>query len=66
MFIVDKDSRAQIRQIETGISTETGYAVTSGLQPGETVIVSGTQKVRPGIVVQATPDPSSRPASPRP
>ncbi|MBM6593198.1 efflux RND transporter periplasmic adaptor subunit [Microvirga pudoricolor] len=57
VFVVDKDNRAQIRQIQTGITTETGYAVTSGLQQGENVIVNGTQKVRPGVVVQATPAP---------
>ena len=52
VYLVDKDNRVQKRPIKTGIRTDTGYAVESGLQEGETVIVDGIQKARPGIVVQ--------------
>jgi membrane fusion protein (multidrug efflux system) len=52
VFVVDKDNRVQKRPIKTGIRTETGLAVESGVQAGETVVVDGIQKARPGIVVQ--------------
>ncbi len=52
VYLVDGDNRVQKRQIRTGTRTETGLAVESGLQQGETVIVDGIQKARPGIVVQ--------------
>jgi membrane fusion protein (multidrug efflux system) len=52
VYLVDKDNRVQKRPVKTGIRTQTGFAVESGLQQGETVIVDGIQKARPGIIVQ--------------
>lgn len=52
VYVVGKDNLVQKRPIKTGIRTDTGFAVESGLQQGETVIVDGIQKARPGIVVQ--------------
>jgi membrane fusion protein (multidrug efflux system) len=64
VFVVGKDNLVQKRPIKTGIRTDTGLAVESGLQQGETVIVDGIQKARPGIVVQpmAAQDTSSKEA----
>ncbi|MEA1052733.1 efflux RND transporter periplasmic adaptor subunit [Lamprobacter modestohalophilus] len=52
VFLVGKDNRVEQRTIKTGIQVGTGYAVTSGLQSGEIVIVSGVQKVKPGMEVK--------------
>ncbi len=52
VFLVGKDNRVEQRSIKTGIQVGTGYAVTSGLQSGEIVIVSGVQKVKPGMEVK--------------
>lgn len=52
VFIVDNQDRAQIRRIKTGVRTEAGLAVESGLAQGETIIVDGVQKVKPGLVVK--------------
>ena len=65
VYLVDKDNRVQKRQIKTSIRTDTGYAVESGLQEGETVIVDGIQKARPGIVVQPVAAAQPEPAGPR-
>ena len=65
VYLVDKDNRVQKRPIKTGIRTDTGYAVESGLQEGETVIVDGIQKARPGIVVQPVAAAAPDPAGPR-
>ena len=52
VYVVDRDNRVQKRPIKTGMRTDTGFAVESGLQQGEAVIVDGIQKARPGIIVQ--------------
>jgi len=59
VFVVNSDDRAEQRRITTGSRVDNGFAVTAGLQEGETVIVSGVQKVKPGEVVQPTSQPSS-------
>jgi RND family efflux transporter MFP subunit len=56
VFGLDEQNRAQIRRITLGQRVGTDWAVTAGLANGEMVIVSGIQKVTPGIVV--TPQPA--------
>ena len=51
VFGLDDQNRAQIRRVTLGQRVGTDWAVTGGLAQGEIVIVSGIQKVRPGIVV---------------
>jgi membrane fusion protein (multidrug efflux system) len=52
VYLVGQDNRIAERQIKTGVQTGNGYAVTSGLQGGEIVVVSGIQKVKPGVKVK--------------
>ena len=52
VFVVDEENRVVVRRIETGPLVGAGWAVESGLEPGERVIVQGVQKVRPGLVVK--------------
>lgn len=56
VFIVDVDNRVQQRRIETGVVVGTNWAVESGLMTGETIIVQGVQKVRPGQIVETVVD----------
>lgn len=56
VFGLDEQNRAQIRRVTLGQRVGTDWAVTAGLANGEMVIVSGIQKVTPGIVV--TPQPA--------
>lgn len=51
VYVLGQDNRVALRTIKTGTKTDGGYAVTSGLTEGELVIVSGIQKVKPGMVV---------------
>jgi membrane fusion protein (multidrug efflux system) len=51
VFGLDDQNRAQIRRVTLGQRVGTDWAITAGLANGEIVIVSGIQKVRPGIVV---------------
>lgn len=51
IYIVDKDNKVIPRQVETGALVGSMQLLKSGAEPGETVIVGGTNKVRPGAVV---------------
>jgi membrane fusion protein, multidrug efflux system len=55
VFTVGPDNKAEQRRIQLGQSTTTIAAVTSGLSLGESVIVEGLQRVRPGQVVAPGP-----------
>ncbi|MCL2429719.1 MAG: efflux RND transporter periplasmic adaptor subunit, partial [Alphaproteobacteria bacterium] len=48
VYVVDAQSKAQIRRIQLGQSTPTTAVVISGLSEGELVISEGLQRVRPG------------------
>ncbi|MEM7461863.1 MAG: efflux RND transporter periplasmic adaptor subunit [Pseudomonadota bacterium] len=55
VLLVDGESKVETRPIQTGDRNAGEIVVTSGLEPGETIIVDGIQKVRPGMTVAATP-----------
>jgi len=50
-LIVDKDNKVEARTLTTGAAIGNKWLVTDGLKDGDRVIVSGLQKVKPGIVV---------------
>jgi membrane fusion protein (multidrug efflux system) len=54
-LVVDKENIANVRPISLGQAVGTMWAVESGLNKGELVIVEGIQKVRPGQPVQINP-----------
>jgi len=57
VYTVDAQNKVAQTRITLGQSTPTLASVTSGLTDGETVIVDGIQRVRPGI--QVAPGPAS-------
>jgi membrane fusion protein (multidrug efflux system) len=61
VYLVEKDSKAQRRDVKLGQSTPTTASVESGLEVGDLVIVEGLQRVRPGQLVMAGP-PTPQPA----
>jgi len=52
VLIVDGEGRVEARPIKTGERVGTGVVVLEGLTEGETLVVEGIQKVRPGAEVQ--------------
>jgi len=62
------DGKAEIRPIKMGETIGSMWLVTSGVKPGETVIVEGLQKVRNGAPVVAKPwtPPPPPPAAAKP
>jgi membrane fusion protein, multidrug efflux system len=55
VLVVGEDDKAQLRVIETGPAIEDKWVVTSGLRPGEQVIVDGLQNTRSGAAVRPLP-----------
>ena len=53
VFVVDADNKVETRNVEVGRSYKNQWIIQKGLKKGEKVIVEGTQKVRPGVVVNS-------------
>jgi RND family efflux transporter MFP subunit len=51
VLVVDKENKATYRPIKLGPLVDGLRVVKEGLQPGETIIVNGLQRVRPGMPV---------------
>ncbi|UHD15568.1 efflux RND transporter periplasmic adaptor subunit [Thiocapsa bogorovii] len=54
VYVLDKDNRVALRTIKTSGQVGTAFAVSAGLREGELVVVSGLQKIKPGMVVTPT------------
>ncbi len=53
--VVGPDGKVDLRLVQTGPTYASMQVVTSGLNPGEQVVVEGMQKLRQGISVKTTP-----------
>lgn len=53
--VIGTDNKVSIRPIKVGPKIDTTWIVEEGLKPGERVVAEGTQKVREGMEVRATP-----------
>jgi len=63
LWIVDKDGKAQMRDVHMGPQQGNYWIVEQGLAPGDVVIVDGTQKLKPDLPVKAQPLPETETAS---
>ena len=52
VFVVNADNKVETRKVEIGRGYQGQWIIKKGLKKGEKVIVEGTQKVRPGMVVK--------------
>jgi membrane fusion protein (multidrug efflux system) len=57
VLVVGDDKKVELRRVTTGADEGTDVVVTQGVKKGESIIVDGIQKVRPGQVVAASPAP---------
>ncbi|OAJ58343.1 efflux transporter periplasmic adaptor subunit [Paraburkholderia ginsengiterrae] len=57
-LVVDEHNKVTVRQLVTGATYGANWVVESGLNPGDRVIVLGTDKVRPGMTVKTVPAPA--------
>ncbi|HUO93614.1 MAG TPA: efflux RND transporter periplasmic adaptor subunit [Rhizomicrobium sp.] len=46
VYVIDKDRTAHMRTVTTGVTDGDKVAITSGLQPGETVVVDGADRLK--------------------
>jgi multidrug efflux system membrane fusion protein len=53
VFVVDKDGKAEYREVKLGPVVEGLRVVKDGLKPGERIVVNGLQRVRPGSPISA-------------
>jgi RND family efflux transporter MFP subunit len=53
--VVGSDNKISIRPVKTGERVESMWIIEDGLKAGETVVAEGTQRVRPGAVVNPKP-----------
>ena len=63
LWIVDKDGKAQMRDVHMGPQQGNYWIVEQGLAPGDVVIVDGTQKLKPDLPVKAQPLPETETVS---
>jgi membrane fusion protein (multidrug efflux system) len=53
--VVGADNRVATRSVQVGDRVGTMWVISSGLKPGDRVVVEGQQKIRPGNQVQPKP-----------
>jgi membrane fusion protein (multidrug efflux system) len=63
VFVVDKDSKAQIRGVQVGPWNGDDWFITQGLQAGDVVITDGVVHLSSGAPVKIVAAPASAPAS---
>ena len=63
-FIVNAESKAEIRPLEVGDWTGDGWIINGGLKPGDRVVVDGVQQVSPGKPVTPETAKPGPPAAP--
>src|SRR5262245_50428140 len=61
VIVVDSQNRASLRTISVGDRSDKYFIVLDGLSAGESVIVEGMQKVKPGSEVNPVAAPASEP-----
>ena len=59
VMVVGDDNRVAMRQVQVGDHVGAMWVITSGLEPGDCVVVEGQQKLRSGMRVQPKPFASS-------
>jgi multidrug efflux pump subunit AcrA (membrane-fusion protein) len=52
---VGRDNKVEVRTVKVGDRADAMWIIEDGLKPGDTVVVEGTQKIRPGVVVNPKP-----------
>ena len=55
VWVIGEGNKAEQRRVQLGQSTPDTAVISSGLKEGETVVVDGVQRVRPGVVVAPAP-----------
>jgi len=65
VFVLDKDSKAAVRAVQTGDWVGSDWMISGGLAAGDRVIVDNLLKLRPGATVSPLAPGSASPAAPK-
>ena len=63
VYAIDAEGKAQARPVKTGDWVGSDWAIMSGLNAGDRVIVDNLLKIRPGVAVTEAPPAAAPPAS---
>ncbi|EXI75125.1 MAG TPA: efflux RND transporter periplasmic adaptor subunit [Candidatus Accumulibacter phosphatis] len=63
LAVVGADNKVDVRPVTVGERIGSDWIISKGLQPGETVVAEGTQKVRTGLTVTPRPFVPEAPAA---
>jgi len=66
LFVLDKDSKAAVRPVQTGGWIGSDWMILDGLKPGDRVIADNLLKVRPGAEVTPVEPAETKPANAKP
>ncbi|MGI8962286.1 MAG: efflux RND transporter periplasmic adaptor subunit [Bryobacteraceae bacterium] len=55
VFVVDQQNKVELHTVTTDGTYQTDSIISSGLDPGQQVIIEGQQKVQPGMLVKPEP-----------
>jgi multidrug efflux system membrane fusion protein len=64
VYLVKPDNTVGVQVIKTGVTDGDEVQVTSGLKPGDTVVVDGADRLKAGAHVKVTPDTGNAEATP--
>ena len=64
VLLVNNENKVEARAVETGQNHGEQIVIEKGLSPGERVIVSGLQKVQPGMPVTPVETPAAAGGTP--
>ena len=56
VMVVAENNKAEVREVSAPQAVGDQWLITKGVKPGDKIIVSGLQRVRPGVAVQIVPD----------
>jgi multidrug efflux system membrane fusion protein len=56
VFLIKPDNSIAVQKIQTGVTDGDRVQITSGLKPGDVVVVDGADRLRDGSKVRITPD----------
>ena len=59
VFTVGADGTVALKEVEVALTDGDTTALRKGVAPGESVVVDGVDKLRPGMKVSASPDPKA-------
>jgi membrane fusion protein (multidrug efflux system) len=66
-MVIGAGNKVEVRSLQATRAIGTNWLVTSGLKPGDKVIVEGGMMLRPGMPVQGKPwNPNAQPAGAQP